>query len=65
MKALPRIQTIFLAHGSQKTCTAMTTSIKLQIGSFQDKIQALPLDLSQYEFILGTPWLIKHNPQID
>ena len=65
MKALPRIQTIFLADGSQNTCTTKTTSIKLQIGSFQDKIQAFPLDLSQYDLILGTPWLIKHNPQID
>ena len=65
MKALPRIQTIFSGDGSQKTCTTKTTSIKLQIDSFQDKIQALPLDLSQYDLILGTPWLIKHNPQID
>ena len=47
MKAIPRIQIIFLADGSQKTCTTKTTSIKLQIVSSQDKIQALPLDLSQ------------------
>ena len=48
----------------QGRITAATT-IHCQAASFEDDLTLMIVGLGQSQVVLGMPWLVKHNPQID
>ena len=57
----PKVQ---LADGSVFKCNETIDRSALRIGPFEDRVSAYVFPLQQFDVILGTPWLKKHNPVI-
>ena len=58
-------RTILLADGSTHSVNRQTSSLPLSFPGFTGPVNAHVLPLHDYDMILGMPWLVQHNPQID
>ncbi len=45
--------------------THCTISISVEMDSYQESLSFLIIDTPEFPVILGYPWLVSHNPQID
>ena len=55
---------IRLANGASEIVNRCMNG-NLVIGSHQESLQLAVIGLQGYDFILGMPWLAKHNPEVD
>ena len=65
-RAIPPLQA-FNVDGTtnkQGQITAATT-VHCQAANFEDDLTLMIVGLGRSQIVLGMPWLIKHNPQID
>ncbi|OIR56592.1 MAG: uncharacterized protein A8A55_2659, partial [Amphiamblys sp. WSBS2006] len=59
-------KTVVFADGRKAPINRQATGISMKWGNGVSKLKAMVLDrISQYDLVLGMPWLVKENPQID
>ena len=56
---------ITLADGVSKKSGGSLTAAPVRIHSYSDSIDFICTDLQGYDAILGMPWLVHYNPQVD
>lgn len=56
---------VTLADGSKCKTKGDLKAVAVKIGEHKEDVDLSVLKLSQYDAILGMPWLVKHNPIID
>lgn len=56
---------VTFANGSAAASTGQIRNALVKIGRYRDKISLRTLPLSNYDVILGSPWLAKLNPAIN
>lgn len=61
----PHSRTVRLADGSAHSSSLVLPSAPLTISSLTETLTLAVLPLSGYDAILGMPWLVQHNPNID
>ena len=57
--------TVTLADGRPQPATGVLSSVSVRLGDYQDKLDFTATSLRGYDIILGMPWLVQYNPQVD
>lgn len=57
--------TVKFADGNHQDVSRHTEALSFKIKDFTDKERFNIVDLKNYDMILGLPWLVRHNPDID
>ena len=61
----PHTNVVILADGTKQATSNMVTAASLSIANYSAAVDLMVLPLSQYDIILGMPWLERTNPRID
>ena len=56
---------VLLGDGSTQVSSVGVERLTIRLSAHLDKVDFMVLPLAGYDFILGMPWLKKHNPKID
>ena len=54
-----------IVNGDIMTVIECTSKLVLKIGKWKEQIFLNIVSLIEHQVILGTPWLGKHNPDVD